>query len=132
MSDPNRVSSDAAVVAQDGILAERSQDFDGAVKLYDEGIRLKAPGDVLNFWLFNSRSGCQWVRYHCAHAVIDAATAAQLNGGLWQPHFHSGMAWQMMGLHSFAVKVRSCVPGKQMLTMLMTCCIQVAAHSEIL
>ena len=39
----------AAVVAQDGILAERSQDFDGAVKLYDEGIRLKAPGDVLNF-----------------------------------------------------------------------------------
>lgn len=100
----------SAVVGQEGGSADIGQNFELAVKLYGEGIKLRAPGNLVNFRLYDNRSGCQWTRHHCAHAVLDAAIAAQLDcaeSDLWQPAYNSGRAWQLMGIYTSAVKVRT-------------------------
>ena len=80
--------------------------LDKAVRLLDEGIRLKAPGDVVNSTSYNNRSLCQWRRMHCAQAVLDATMAIQLDyAHSWQPLVSHGRAWEMMGINSSAVKV---------------------------
>ena len=82
--------------------------FECAFKLFDEGISLKAPGKVLNLSLFSNRSRCQWELYNCAHAVLDATIAAQLDcagSGMWEPAYNSGLAWSSMGIYSSALQV---------------------------
>ena len=108
-----------------------SRKFERALKLFDEGIRLKAPGNVLNLILFSRRSRCQWELYHCTHAILDAAIAAQLDcagSDRWEPAYNSGMAWGMMGISSSAVQVCSHLSERQLLTMIAS--LLPAVHSD--
>lgn len=96
----------APVGAQEARVAQ--MDAERAIQLLDEGIRLKAPGDVVNCLLYSDRAWWQWKRKCGAHALLDAITAQQFNcpeAGMGWPVFLCGFAWELMGIYSSAVEV---------------------------
>lgn len=101
------------------------------IQLLDEGIRLKGPGDVVKYLLYQDRAWCQWERKCGMHALLDAITAQQFNcpeAGMWQPVCVRGLAWELMGIYSSAVKVCPYVYEHHLLMLMFP---QLAGHVNL-